>query len=72
MCTYCNAESTVDEFLYILQCKHFCKDRLLYLKRAYLFLNLPAFTLQQAMNPSTNNYLLLFGKFIRVSVIIKK
>ena len=55
ICTYCNDESIGDEFRYLLQCKHFLKDRLLYMK-CRSFINPSTFTFKQIINP-TNSFL---------------
>ena len=67
ICTFCNDGSIGDEFHYLLQCKHFLKDRLLYLK-CRSFINPSTLTFKQIMNPTSS--LLPLCKFI--NVIIKK
>ena len=65
ICTHCNDGSIGDEFHYLLQCKHFLKDRLLYLK-CRSFINPSTLTFKQNMNPT--NSLLPLCKFINVII----
>ena len=65
ICTYCNDGSIGDEFHYLLQCKHFLKDRLLYLKWRS-FINPSTLTFKQIMNPTI--FLLPLCKFINVII----